>query len=197
MVTTTRRAGLRGPGALPGLARRILDRADRLLGFVDRCSLAICCLMAAAFVGVVVGSVVFRYALNSSLLWGEELARYLALWLVLLGLGCAHRRSAHVALEPALRRIRLIGPDGARRIGEVLTFALSLAIAVIGWESTMANFDRGQTSAAMQIPIGWAYLAIPVGFGLMAAQSLLRVFAPSVRPVDAETTGPAPAEEGR
>jgi TRAP-type C4-dicarboxylate transport system permease small subunit len=35
---------------------------------------------------------------------------------------------------------------------------------------------KGQTSAAMEIPMGWAYLAIPVGCLLILLEALIMIF---------------------
>lgn len=72
---------------------RFVRALDRGLGRVDRYLLGACCVIFASIVVVVLTAVFFRYVLNSSLMWGEELARYLSIWLVFLGLSCAHRRS--------------------------------------------------------------------------------------------------------
>ena len=43
--------------------------------------------------------VFFRYVLNQSLFWSEELARYLLIWLTFLGASCAYYRHAHPGVD--------------------------------------------------------------------------------------------------
>ncbi|MPZ63313.1 MAG: TRAP transporter small permease subunit [Propionibacteriales bacterium] len=145
--------------------------ADRALARIDKLALAACAALFVALVGVVLLSVVFRYVLNSSLLWGEELARYLAVWLVFLGLSSAHRRRQHVSVGSVLRLFPFVNNTGSRRAAEGITVLLCAVITWISAESTFFNFQLNQTSPALQIPIAWAYLAIPVGFLLMTLQS--------------------------
>lgn len=158
------------------MARRVLRAADQALGRVDRVVLGICAVLLASLVVVIIAIVFFRYVLNSSLMWGEELARLIAAWLVFLGLSCAHRRSEHVAVKSLLRKIPGISDETARRIGEVIVLAICAIVVLLGFMATIANFERNQLTAALQIPIGWGYLSIPVGFTLLGLQSLLRVF---------------------
>ncbi|TLM86604.1 TRAP transporter small permease [Pseudarthrobacter sp. NamE2] len=158
----------------PGV--RLVKGLDQTLGLLDRVLLWVCSLLFVSVVGVVLASVFFRYVLNASLSWGEELARYLSIWLVFLGLACAHRRSEHPALQSLLGRIPGINPEVARRIGEFITVIVSFAVVWYGTEGTAANFDRNQVSPALQIQIAWAYLAIPVGFALMGLQGIVRMF---------------------
>jgi TRAP-type C4-dicarboxylate transport system permease small subunit len=40
-----------------------------------------------------------RYALNSSLFWSEELARFMLVWLAFLGASLAYRRRVHPTLH--------------------------------------------------------------------------------------------------
>ena len=145
---------------------------------VDRVALVLCVALLVGLVGVVVISVIFRYVLNSSLLWGEELARYLAIWLVFLGLSVAHRRGQHVAVGSLLRFAPFVRRSGARRIAELVTFLLCALVTWAGFEAAWLNFENGQVSPALQIPIAWAYLAVPVGFLLMTLQSLVRLLSP-------------------
>jgi C4-dicarboxylate transporter DctQ subunit len=157
---------------------RAVEAADRLLGKLDRAVLAVGSALFMALVTVVIVAVFFRYVLNSSLLWGEELARYLAMWLVFLGLSCAHRRGEHVSAGSLLKRVRILGVPVARRLAEAISILFCAAVTWLGAELTLLNFERHQTSPALQIPISWAYLAIPVGFLLITLQGLIRLVKP-------------------
>ena len=155
---------------------RFVRALDRGLGRVDRYLLGACCVIFASIVVVVLTAVFFRYVLNSSLMWGEELARYLSIWLVFLGLSCAHRRSEHVSLTSLLGGIPKISPRAASVVGELITLTLCLVVAYYGAQATASNFGRHQVSPALRIEIAWIYLAIPVGFALLSLQSFVRLF---------------------
>jgi TRAP-type C4-dicarboxylate transport system permease small subunit len=131
--------------------------------------------LLAAMAALVVVSVFFRYVLNASLTWSEEATRYMDAWLVFGGLAVAHRMGAHV-------RITLLfdmTPTRFRRyveaLSELVLLGLLVAMAYLGAQLVMANFDRNQLTPSLRIPIAWAYLAVPLGLALMALQSLERL----------------------
>ena len=51
--------------------------------------------MAMAMAAVVAAQVFWRYGLNASLFWSEELARHLLVWMTFLGASTAYRRRVH------------------------------------------------------------------------------------------------------
>lgn len=156
---------------LPVHLAAALDRVDSVIT-------ALCSLLMAATFAVVIWAVFCRYVLNSSLMWGEELARYLSIWMICLGLGLAHRRGAHVAVNSALGWVPRIPKRVVTFIAESVTFVLCVLITWFSWLSTKGNFESGQLSPAMGIDIAWIYLALPVGFALMSLQSAIRLVAP-------------------
>jgi TRAP-type C4-dicarboxylate transport system permease small subunit len=157
------------------LHRWVVAPLDRALGHVDKAVLVACCGLLFGLFAVVIVAVFFRYVVNASLLWGEELVRYMAIWLVFLGLSSAHRRSSHVSVNSVLDRLPRISTSTAKRLGEAMTCLLCAAVCYFGWLATAGNISNHQLSPAMQIPIAWIYLAIPTGFGLMTLQSFVRM----------------------
>jgi len=78
----------------------------------------------AAMAVLVFGNVLSRYLLNYSLIWIEELTRYMMVWVGFLGSGLVLRVGAHIAvdaLQDALPRAAARAPGGgpgnARPVG--------------------------------------------------------------------------------
>lgn len=112
--------------------------------------------------------VVMRYVFRNSLSWSEELARYIFLWQTWLGASYAVRQRRHLRVEMVADRFR-----GRNRIRFelfvlVVWFAFSLFLAYQGSRMTLFLVRTGQLSAAMRIPISWAYASVPVGCAMMA-----------------------------
>jgi TRAP-type C4-dicarboxylate transport system permease small subunit len=172
-------------------ARAVALRTLHAVGaFVDGCAAIACGVLLAGLVVLVVVSVVFRYGLNSSLSWSEELARYMSCWLVFLGVSVAYRRGEHVAVTSLL--YRLPGRWGRVAVGavEALTLLIVLLLALLGWFVTADNFERNQTTPALGIEIAWVYLAIPAGFAITALHSLARLLDPhACRPAPGSAQG--------
>ena len=112
--------------------------------------------------------VVMRYVFQNSLSWSEELARYIFLWQTWLGASYAVKEHRHLRVEMLADRFK----GRARLVFElfvlVVWFGFSGFLAYQGYQMTSFLVQSGQTSAAMQIPISWAYASVPVGCGLMA-----------------------------
>ncbi|MBU6497254.1 MAG: TRAP transporter large permease subunit [Rhodospirillales bacterium] len=122
---------------------------------------------------VLFAGVVARYVLDSPLVWSDELASMLFLWLAMLGSVVALRRGEH------MRMTALVGRVGPRTRGflEVVAIAVPLAflalIIVPG-----VRFAAGEgfvTTPALQIPGSWPAAAFPVGAVLMLLVALLRL----------------------
>ena len=112
--------------------------------------------------------VVMRYVFQNSLSWSEELARYIFHWQTWLGASYAVKEHRHLRVEMLADRFK----GRARLVFElfvlVVWFGFSGFLAYQGYQMTSFLVQSGQTSAAMQIPISWAYASVPVGCGLMA-----------------------------
>lgn len=110
-----------------------------------------------------------RFVLRDPSSFTEELARYLMIWVGLLGAGYAAGKRMHLAVD--LLPTKLTGRRkhylGIVIEGFTLLFALS-ALVIGGTRLVWTMLFLGQTSAALQIPIGYVYLAVPLS-GLLIA----------------------------
>jgi TRAP-type C4-dicarboxylate transport system permease small subunit len=154
-------------------------------------------LLMACILAVVLLAVFFRYVLNASLFWGEEVARYLTVWVIFLSVSVAYRAGGHVRVSALVERL----PPRARRrfqlLAAVAETALAALVAWYGWVLATNNLQRGQLSPALQIPIGWVYMAVPAGLGLtlMHALEQLLLLLTGVAPRGAGRADTVPAAE--
>jgi TRAP-type C4-dicarboxylate transport system permease small subunit len=147
------------------------DRA--LLRWNRRAVIAILAAMAL----MVFANVALRFTTDRSILWVEEVSRYLMIWLTFLGMGVVLRYGAHVGIDALQERF----PAQAPAIRAAI-FALMLAFfaAMVWLGAGYATRTWGQTTPVLQVPIGAVYLAMPIGFAL-AIVHLLLMAAPYVR----------------
>ncbi|MFM8590781.1 MAG: TRAP transporter small permease [Limnohabitans sp.] len=134
-------------------------------------------LMASMSVLVIV-NVVSRYLCNHSLVWAEELSRYMMIWVGFLGSGLVLRIGAHIAVDvfqdlmPA-RIARLM------RLGVLAV--LGVCIVAMGWLGLQyVRFAWGQETPVLNWNFGLIYLAIPFGALLMFLHLVL-IAGPYVR----------------
>jgi len=120
-------------------------------------------LAVAALVFDVVWGVFTRHALSEQSKWTEELARYLLVWVSLLGGAVAFGRKAHLGvdyfvgkLDPVARKLMSLASYGV-----VLFFAV--AIFLVGGCRVVADaLAMEQMTPALGLKMGYVYLALPI-----------------------------------
>jgi TRAP-type C4-dicarboxylate transport system permease small subunit len=120
--------------------------------------------------------VVSRYVLSSPSSWTEEVARFLLIWIGMLGAAYAFRTRMHIGLD--LLPAKLSGRS-ARRLqqlsaGIILLFAVTVLIAG-GGNLVLLTWELRQTSAALGLPIAFVYSVIPLTGVLVVLYSLAAV----------------------
>lgn len=128
---------------------------------------------------VMIAQVLARYVFGGSLIWAEEICRYLLIWQTFLLLGLAYQRGDFVMLDilpymlPARARLVL-------KLVVAVPMVVFLAVIVVtGW--TYASLFQRQTIPAVDfiwtslfghnlgLTVRWIYLSVPVGATLLAA----------------------------
>jgi len=129
---------------------------------------------------VVLAQVVFRYVLAHPLPWSEELARYLMVWVACLGASEAYARGNHVgvtlivnAVRPRLHKIMIL----------IIHLSVCVLMGVVVYQGFVLSFMVGdQRSPAMELPMTWPYMAVPVGAGLIFIQAAALFFKQAAEP---------------
>jgi C4-dicarboxylate transporter DctQ subunit len=139
----------------------------RFFSWLDKFEIAAVTGLLGAMIVVVFLQVFFRFVIQGSLPWSEELSRYLMIWTVFIGASIGAKEGAHIGVEALVEAF----PRGLKRFSILLAGALNVlfcvAVAVISFKVVAFLQGSGQLSPAMRIPMFWAYLAIPVGTTLM------------------------------
>ncbi len=138
---------------------------ERLLVWLDWILDKVTLVLLAILLLVVGGQVFSRYALNHSLFWSEELARYLFIYLVFLGSAIVLRRNGHIQVSFFVERL----PPGIRRAIAVLVDLLLLwfTATVLVQSIRLASMVGTVLTAAMEIPWTFVYLGIVLGMAAM------------------------------
>lgn len=118
--------------------------------------------------------IIARFVFSASFTWTEELARYLFVWLVFIGLGSVTLRSEHIIVDALIARF----PTQARRLMLQLTYAalllINILIAVAAARMVYILLGLGQSSPAMAVPMWVVYLSLPLGLTI-ASLRLIQV----------------------
>jgi TRAP-type transport system small permease protein len=105
--------------------------------------------------------VFYRYGLNSSLTWSEELVQFILFWTVMLGSAIATDRGAHIILNPLEDHLSPRGRRIRALSAELGTIVFCCVLAYYGF--ALAYRTRFMTSSAADIPMSYVYAAMPVG----------------------------------
>ncbi|MBL6454357.1 TRAP transporter large permease subunit [Belnapia sp. T6] len=150
--------------------RRPEGRVEALLGGALE-------LVAAALVAVetvlLLAGIIARYVFHSSLVWSDELASVLFLWLAMLGAVVAFRRAEHMRMTALVT----MAPAPLRGFLEALAVAAPILFLLLLLHPAYdyAVEESFIVTPAMEIPGSWRAAALPVGLGLMLLVALVRL----------------------
>ena len=157
------------------------DRADSAANLV-------LVVLSAAMVVIALWAVFCRYVLNNSLVWSDEVVRYLFVWFSLLGAAITLRDREHIRVEYFVELL----PPGARRLVElvmllgVLLFYLAMAVLGFIW----VYQTNGTFTSALKWPLNWFfYAALPVSAVLGVWYGLRRLKSGQYAELDATADG--------
>ena len=149
---------------------RWLTRLEAALGLMVEIPAA---LLVLADILVLFAGVIARYVLHAPLLWSDELAAILFLWLAMLGSVIALRRGEHMRMTALVSKA---SPE-RRALMEMVATAASLAFLVMvawpAWE--YASEELAITTPALEISNLWRAAALPVGIVLMGLFAMFRL----------------------
>jgi len=111
----------------------------------------------------VLWQVASRYILKNPSPVTDELAGYLLIWVGLTGAAYATGKKEHLAIDLLHSKLSPINLKRIRILIDLLVILFALSVLIIGgtW-LVWSRFHLGQVSAAMEIPVGYVYLILPV-----------------------------------
>lgn len=143
---------------------------DRTLDALDALARWLAMALATAIIALLLAQIFFRYALNSSIIWSEEVATWCLIWLVFLGSASLMRRWDHVHIPMLIQRLPLRLRPGVVVFAKAAT---SVAAALVAWYGLQWVLGPGHISSQTTgISTRWIKLAVPVGGVLMALFAL-------------------------
>lgn len=160
----------------------------------------VCATLLAGIVGVTLVNVTMRYVFSSPLVWADESARLAFVVFTFLASGLAAAGGSHLAIDSLAQVLNNRGVsrraiDFLPWLRRLIGVAFGGLLMIGGWGAATANMS--QLSPALQIPMGWAYMALPIGGALIilgeigdilfpTSRELVRVEGSEIEPVSAE-----------
>jgi TRAP-type C4-dicarboxylate transport system permease small subunit len=117
-----------------------------------------------------------RYILNDPSSFTDELARYMLIWVGMLGAAYVAGKDEHLAIDIALSKMNPANRIKTQMLIHVFVMLFALAAMVVGGINLVyITFILGQNSAALQIPLAYVYVVIPFSGLLVIYYQISRI----------------------
>jgi TRAP-type C4-dicarboxylate transport system permease large subunit/TRAP-type C4-dicarboxylate transport system permease small subunit len=158
--------------ALPRMtgAAGVLQKAEQALGSIVA---AVAASLVVAEIIVLFTGVSARYLFHKPIIWSDELAGILFLWLAMLGAVVAFQRAEHMRMTAIVGMVS----QRTRAFFDVLAIVAPLAFLALVLQPAyeFASDEAMVSTPALDISNLWRAAALPVGLGLMLLVALLRL----------------------
>jgi TRAP-type C4-dicarboxylate transport system permease small subunit len=142
----------------------------RVIGLLEWWAVVLLVLMVA----VVCLGVFFRYFLNAALVWYDEFASYLLVWLTFYGAVVASYRKRHIGFEVLVNKLSARTRRIADFIAESFVLTFQIVLCYYGW-LLVEKMGEGSAISLPWVRMGWIYSVLPITGGLMLLISLARL----------------------
>jgi len=172
---------------------------DRLILAIQYFSGALSLLMLT----VILVGVFYRYVMDDSLVWYDEFAGYILVWLTMYGSVVALAKGKHIGFETLVEKLPRRGRHAAEIFSHLCVLAFSLVLVVYGWQ--LIREMHGETAVSLPwVQMSWIYSVMPItgaAMGLICVVHIAEVVtgaAREARAAAAVTAAPelAPARPG-
>ena len=119
--------------------------------------------LSAFTVVIIFLQVVMRYVFGNSLTWSEEMARYMFIWLIYIGVSYAVKKKRHLGVDAIAM---LFKEKGKLIVALIANFSFLIFAIVMTYFGLDIVLRVTRESAALQIPLTWVYVAPVVGMTL-------------------------------
>lgn len=135
--------------------------------------------LLAAMVLVVLWGVFTRYVLANSAGWTDELARFLLVWVAILGASYVTGRRAHLSINLLESKL---SARAQRRLQRGITLLVALFVTSVliigGGRLVYLTHHLGQTSAALRLPMWIVYAVLPLSGTIILIYQALELSTP-------------------
>lgn len=140
----------------------------RALKFLDAHFEEILVIILLATMTALVGvQVIMRYVMQNSLSWSEEMARYVFIWLVNIGISYGVKTKRHISVDVLNTRLSEKNSAYLSILADMLFLVFAILIIYNGYNLTMRIMATGQSSPALEMPMYIVYGSLPASFCLV------------------------------
>jgi TRAP-type C4-dicarboxylate transport system permease small subunit len=126
----------------------------------------------SSMTGIIFLQFVMRRVFSNSLVWSEELARYMFIWLIYIGISYGAKLKRHIKVEVLVNALPPKMQPYLLMLGEIIFLGFAVYIIFSSHGIVMRQVALGQTSPALGIPMSVVYAAPMVGFFLTSFRQI-------------------------
>jgi len=151
----------------------------KILDFIDRTPVTklISSILIMAMAVIMTMNVILRYFFHFSFNWGDEILRYMCVYMAFLGSAAAFRYGSHVGVTIFVEKCL---PEGVRKyfrlLSDIVTIIFLVVITYYGFVLVGRIMASGQSSAALRVPMYMIYGIIPVSSIIAIIHMLMQIF---------------------
>ena len=158
----------------PSFAPR--SRLDALALQVQKINGFVLTVLAFALVACVVWQVASRYVTSTASTSTDELARFMFMWIGLLGAAQASATKQHLAIDLLAMRLQGVARRTLHIVIECCMIVFASLVMVYGGSLlTAKTFANAQETPVLRIPMGYVYLVVPLAGALLAFFALVAI----------------------
>ena len=132
--------------------------------------------LLVALTAVVCLGVFFRYVLNDSLVWYDEFASYLLVWLTFFGCVVADYQRKQITFDLLVNKLKPTARRVVDVVGEFAVLGFQFVLFYYGWILTEKMGDETAISLPW-IQIAWVNAVLPITGAMLLVLSVARLIA--------------------
>jgi len=141
--------------------------------FIDKLVNLLSVIFMSSLVFITFFQVINRYILKYPICWTEEIARFLLVWVTLIGAALCTREDSHIQIDLLYLKFN---PKIQQIISLIINLIfLTFAIFIIYQGIAILQFIKFQKAESVQISMIWVYIAGPIGFLIIIFYLVLRI----------------------
>ena len=150
-----------------------MNYLDKISYHLDRLSRGILALLMSVMVSCVLFGVANRFIFKLPISWTEEVARYLMVWICMLGSTIAIKNGTHVAVIYFISKFNIKARNKIEFLNHILIIGFLLIPFIYGIKLCLSQM--GQLSPALRISMFWPFLSVPAGCAIMIFHELVLI----------------------
>ncbi len=137
-----------------------MKKVSKILDIICEIYRVICIALMSAFIVIVLISIFFRYVLNNSIMWSEQVCRYLFVWMIMLGAPVVFRKRVDVSFDLIVKQL-------PQKVQDIIRIFMDIGVAFLGvfmgWQGQQYSIAYGtKILAGIEIPQWMMYISQPI-----------------------------------